>query len=160
MTESVAYATGSGGPAKPVRRLTYRPIEMKRWIVEQTFVAGASVAQVARKHGVNANQVFDWRKRYREGTLVSRRKASKAAPPPVHSEDVTGQSLVRVGVIEHEVPASAHCVALPALPAAAAVVEAARPGSDLVEIELPGGIRLRVSPDGLRSVLATVKELA
>lgn len=27
---------------------------------------GASVAKVARAHGVNANQVFAWRRRYRE----------------------------------------------------------------------------------------------
>ena len=30
---------------------------------------GASVAVIARAHGVNANQVFHWRKLYREGRL-------------------------------------------------------------------------------------------
>jgi len=30
---------------------------------------GASVAVIARNHGVNANQVFHWRKLYREGQL-------------------------------------------------------------------------------------------
>lgn len=30
----------------------------KRRIVEATLVAGASIARVAREHGVNANQVF------------------------------------------------------------------------------------------------------
>jgi transposase len=30
---------------------------------------GASVAVVARRHDVNANQVFHWRKLYREGRL-------------------------------------------------------------------------------------------
>ena len=30
---------------------------------------GASVARVARRHEVNANQVFYWRKLYREGQL-------------------------------------------------------------------------------------------
>jgi transposase len=38
-------------------------------IVEETFVAGASVSRVARRHDVNANQVFYWRKLYREGRL-------------------------------------------------------------------------------------------
>lgn len=41
----------------------------KRQIVEQTFKAGASVSVVARSHDVNANQVFQWRKQYREGRL-------------------------------------------------------------------------------------------
>src|ERR1700722_15682131 len=37
--------------------------------VEETLVAGASVSKVARRHDVNANQVFYWRKLYREGQL-------------------------------------------------------------------------------------------
>jgi len=37
--------------------------------VEETLVPGASVARVARRHEVNANQVFYWRKLYREGQL-------------------------------------------------------------------------------------------
>ncbi len=32
---------------------------------------GASVAKVARAHGVNANQVFAWRRQYRQGLLVN-----------------------------------------------------------------------------------------
>jgi len=35
--------------------------EEKRRIVEQTMSSALSVAMVARKHGVNANQVFYWR---------------------------------------------------------------------------------------------------
>jgi len=54
------------------RRGPYRhhPLALKRAIVEETLQPGASVAQVARKHGVNANQVFLWRKTYREGLLL------------------------------------------------------------------------------------------
>jgi len=37
--------------------------------VEETLVPGASVARVARRHEVNANQAFYWRKLYREGQL-------------------------------------------------------------------------------------------
>jgi transposase len=33
------------------------------------LLAGASVSRVARRHDVNANQVFYWRKLYREGRL-------------------------------------------------------------------------------------------
>ena len=30
---------------------------------------GASVAVIARRHGVNANQLFSWRRQYRRGVL-------------------------------------------------------------------------------------------
>ena len=46
-----------------------RSSEEKRRIVEETLRPGASVARVARRHAVNANQVFYWRKKYREGCL-------------------------------------------------------------------------------------------
>jgi transposase len=39
--------------------------------VEETLLPGASVSRVARRHDVNANQVFYWRKLYREGQLGS-----------------------------------------------------------------------------------------
>jgi transposase len=53
------------------RRGPYRhhPLALKRSIVEETLQPGASVARIARKHGINANQVFFWRKAYREGLL-------------------------------------------------------------------------------------------
>jgi transposase len=46
-----------------------RSIEEKRRIVEETLAEGRSVARVARQHQVNANQVFYWRKLYRQGWL-------------------------------------------------------------------------------------------
>ncbi len=57
---------------KPVgvgRRYKRHSLELKRRIVEQTLLPGASVARIAREHGINANQVFNWRKLYREGLL-------------------------------------------------------------------------------------------
>ena len=53
------------------RRGAYRhhPLALKRSIVEETLKPGASVARIARQHGINANQVFLWRKAYREGML-------------------------------------------------------------------------------------------
>ena len=47
----------------------HHPLALKRSIVEETLKPGASVARIARQHGVNANQVFLWRKAYREGLL-------------------------------------------------------------------------------------------
>jgi len=55
-----------------------RSVEEKRRIVEETLRAGASVARVARRHAVNANQVFYWRKKYREGRLGK----SRSQRPP------------------------------------------------------------------------------
>jgi transposase len=53
----------------PRARKRRRTIKERRDIVEETQVPGASVARVARRHDVNANQVFYWRKLYREGRL-------------------------------------------------------------------------------------------
>ena len=52
-------------------RLPYRrhALSFKRKLVALTLAPGASVARIAREHGVNANQVFSWRKLYREGRL-------------------------------------------------------------------------------------------
>ena len=52
-----------------------RTIQERRAIVEETLLPGASVSRVARRHDVNANQVFYWRKLYREGQLGSRTDA-------------------------------------------------------------------------------------
>jgi transposase len=52
-----------------------RTIQERRAIVEETLLPGASVSRVARRHDVNANQVFYWRKLYREGQLLSRTEA-------------------------------------------------------------------------------------
>ena len=53
----------------PRKKLRRRSIKERREIVEETLIAGASVSRVARRHDVNANQVFYWRKLYREGRL-------------------------------------------------------------------------------------------
>src|SRR3981189_2407994 len=60
---------------KQIRRRR-RSVEEKRRIVEETLEAGASVARVARRHAVNANQVFYWRKKYREGRLCKGRSSN------------------------------------------------------------------------------------
>ena len=42
----------------------------KREVVQLTLRPGASVAEVARAHGVNANQVFKWRRAFERGELT------------------------------------------------------------------------------------------
>jgi transposase len=50
-------------------RRRFRTVEEKRRIVEAALEPGASVARVARAYGVNANQLFGWRRLYLEGRL-------------------------------------------------------------------------------------------
>ena len=52
-----------GLEAEPGRRpRRFQTVSERRRIAELTFEPGASVALVARAHGVNANQVFKWRR--------------------------------------------------------------------------------------------------
>jgi transposase len=72
-------AVETGVAAVTLREVRQRRIwtkEQRRQIVEETLKAGASVSLVARAHDVNANQVFKWRKLYREGQLEVRPAAS------------------------------------------------------------------------------------
>ena len=63
--------TNSKAAVAAKRRGAYQhhPLALKRSIVEETLKPGASVARIARQHSINANQVFLWRKAYREGLL-------------------------------------------------------------------------------------------
>jgi len=54
---------------EPRRKHRWRTEAERRAIVEETLLPGASVSRVARRHDVNANQVFYWRKLYQEGRL-------------------------------------------------------------------------------------------
>jgi transposase len=74
---------------KTTRR--YRTQAERRQIVEETLSAGISVATVARAHGVNANQLFHWRKLYHAGLLDQAPCASatndvRLLPVVVHDE--------------------------------------------------------------------------
>jgi transposase len=56
----------------PPRRM--RTNEEKRRIVEEALVPGASVAAVARRHDVNANLLFGWRRLHKQGLLERSRE--------------------------------------------------------------------------------------
>jgi transposase len=47
--------------SRPARRREW-PEELKRQMVSETLEAGSSVSIVARRHDVNANQLFKWRR--------------------------------------------------------------------------------------------------
>lgn len=83
MSEVVVGLASVSMEERPRRR---RSAEERRLIVEETFEAGASVARVARKHGINANQVFQWRRLYREGRLSGERPCATHLLPVTISE--------------------------------------------------------------------------
>ncbi|MFM0340084.1 IS3 family transposase [Paraburkholderia fungorum] len=57
-----------------------RSVEEKLAIVRETFEPGASVSGVARRHQVNANQVFAWRKLYQDGSLSAVSAGEQVVP--------------------------------------------------------------------------------
>jgi transposase len=85
------------------RAVVKRESQRRRWpvgekcrIVEQTLKPGASVARVALAHGVNANQVFSWRRQYRQG-LLSPKDVEAVKLLPVHVSEAQGGKTYRSG---------------------------------------------------------------
>jgi transposase len=66
----------------------HRTVEEKIQIVTESRVPGVSVAEVARRHVVNANQIFAWRRQQDQGVLGrrTRQAAVKLLPVQVRSE--------------------------------------------------------------------------
>ena len=75
------------------RRNRSWPDELKREIVAASFAPGSSVSIVARHYDVNANQVFSWRKRYREDS----RPPSVQPAPQLIPVMITAGTSVRSG---------------------------------------------------------------
>jgi transposase len=82
----------------PPRRM--HSVEKKRRIVEETLRPHASVARVAQAHGVNANQVFSWRKQYQQGVLGTTQP--KAALLPVQIADLVLPEPMSTAAEKHE----------------------------------------------------------
>jgi transposase len=132
MEDGVAVVEGL-----PERRRYWSP-EEKRRIVEQTLSSGLWVASLARQHGMNANQLFYWRKLYRAGQLGSDERSTE-----------TSVQLLRVTVDSDE----------PLEPEAAQSGSAAP--SITISIEIPG--RALVSLEGavdakmIRTILESLR---
>lgn len=117
-----------------VKRVVQRrrhSLEEKQRVVEETLQPGASVARVARVHGLNANQVFTWRRQYRQGLL----------------ENANGKAagLLAVRVVETSAVKEARRGSEPSSPTAG-----------MIQVELPKGhlqIAGRVDGEALRVVL-------
>ncbi len=132
MNEECEMTTLLAAPRRTTRHWSY---EKKRRIVEETMKPGMSVSMVARRHDINANLVFSWRKLYQEGRL-----GTKAGE----------QSFISVGLVG-------------GLASLSTPISAPR-SAGMVELELPGGIRLRVDSkieeSALRRVLRAIKSSA
>src|SRR5437762_14214737 len=77
----------------------WRTVSEKRRIAELTFEPGASVALVARAHGVNANQVFKWRRALKRDELNEPTGSAALLPVMLSAPSVTGApTTVDVGV--------------------------------------------------------------
>jgi transposase len=84
------------------------PEDLKRQIVSDTFVAGASVSVVARRHDVNANQVFRWRQRYGAalGGFVAVSVVQDSVPPEIPVDPVRTDATVRRDYVEIDIGGS------------------------------------------------------
>lgn len=65
-----------------------RSVAEKLSIVQLTMEPGASVAEIARAHGVNANQVFKWRRLVEKGQLSEAGSRSMALLPVTITTDL------------------------------------------------------------------------
>ena len=108
-TKTVMDTTATGR-----RRNRTWPEALKREIVAASFAPGSSVSVVARHYDVNANQVFGWRKRYRDSArapaippapqlipvMVTAEQDATAAQPSTVAEtieiDLAGKYRVRI----------------------------------------------------------------
>jgi transposase len=102
-TSQQATVTPRGGEGSAATRRQRRSIAEKRRIVEETLAPGASVARVARAHGVNANQVFGWRRLYLAGRLGELKPGIKLLPVRV-SESKSAPVVVESSVTDFSPP--------------------------------------------------------
>lgn len=109
-------------------------VETKRRLVALTQEPGASMAAVAREHGLNANLLFNWRRQLGRGALVAAMSSGPAT------------SFAPIDVVAHEHGSEG------------------APGAGRMEIELKGGTRVRVdgavSQSALVRVLMALKVVA
>ena len=83
------------------RARRHRSKQERRQIAEESLQPGVSVAVSARRHGVNANQVFHWRKLLREGRLDGKQPSAPLMPVRI-AEDYHGSTRQPTGAIQIE----------------------------------------------------------
>jgi transposase len=120
-----------------------RTLDEKRRIVEEAMAPGASVAGVARKHGVNANLLFGWRRLHKRGLLDG--TASPAALLPV---TVTTPTLLP--------DRGSRPAARPSREPRRSRADRVESEAGHVEVRLPDGVTVRVQGRVDREALAAV----
>ena len=138
------------------RRRT-RSLDERKRIVEEALARGVSVASVARRHGLNANLVFKWIRRSREGWLDRRREPAKDKPVVIAPPERDGPAFVPVKLLELDTasaPPASDVIAKPARQTR----RSARRGA--MEISLPNGAKVSLDADvdaeALRRVLSAL----
>jgi transposase len=133
-------------------------------------VPGASVAEIARRHGVNANLVFNWRRSARTACSVGGGMATLSEP--ARSDAMLAASdpgFVPIGVFARAPDGGPALIAgggvAQQLPRPTARARANVEGrSGLIEIDLADGTRLRVdgfvNERALRHVLSALRATA
>jgi len=151
--------------ARRVSRRSWSRAEKCR-IVEEAFRPGASVADIARTHGLNANQVFNWRRRALATAAAKVKSPPSASVVPQDAMATTpSATFLPIGTVVQTDDAA---MSLMPLSAASNRLTAAHPPPDersgLIEIDLTCGTRLRVdafvNEKALRRVLSVLKASA
>ena len=138
------------------RRRT-RSLDERKRIVEDALAPGISVAAVARRHGLNANLIFKWIRRSREGWRDRRHGPAKEKPGVAASLDTIASAFVPVKLIELDAPSAPPRYDVAAKPARQ-TRRGARRGA--MEISLPNGAKVsldaEVDAEALRRVLSAL----
>ncbi len=143
------------GGARERRRT--RSLDERKRIVEEAVAPGTSVAAVARRHGLNANLVFKWIRRSREGWRDRRHGPAKEKPGVAASLDTMAPAFVPVKLIELAAPS-----AVPPSDFMAKRARQTRRGTrrGAMEISLPNGAKVSLDADAdaeaLRRVLSAL----
>jgi transposase len=136
------------------RRRTTRSLDERKRIVEEALASGASVAAVARR---NANLIFKWIRRSREGWRERRRGPAKEKPGAAGSPDTIAPAFVPVKLLELDAPSAPPPSDVMAKPARQ-TRRGARRGA--MEISLPNGAKVSLDADvdaeALRRVLSAL----
>ena len=120
-----------------------RTLAEKLSILEEVDRPGASIAAVARRHGINANLLFAWRRLHQRGALQMQRHAPPLLPVEITSPTITPTE--RTNVQPKRIPRVRTNRQLEA-------------HSGAIEILLPGDVRLRLSGEAERLVLSQILE--
>src|SRR3954453_11287377 len=82
------------------RRNRSWPEALKRGIVAASCAPGASVSVIARRYDVNANQVFTWRKHFRDVPSAAGAKAASRLVPVMITPEPGAAARQRPAAVE------------------------------------------------------------